>query len=335
MNEGKVRHGCISAWLLYAIIVNLGYAIFYSVSIFGTHEGLESLGCGLLSILAIGNILGAILLMRWNKYGFYLYLINSVLATLVNILVMELEPTVWIPGIISVLFWWGVLQIQKDGVSAWKLMCSGWDYQHTRHLYQLFGVIFAILLVLTIVAYPAKQDEIDYDYDDFSSYEDLEQPVDSVAVEDEVEWQTFSDSESYCSIEVPDDFRQSTENADQLLTLMCTDYDPFVIVVTETVKSLNSVGINSIKEYANVVVKMQRNADGASDFYKISECPYGDGSYLVVFELSLDGDKFRYNILTTKTKSNFYYCIVACLEKYAERLQPTMDHILNSFEIYR
>lgn len=330
MNEGKERHGCVNAWLWIVIISNLGLGIYYATMMFSAYTNTMSLGFGLLSILATLNVLGAILLMRWNKCGFYLFVVSSVLAALVNIGVLSLEPVVLLSGLFAILIWWGILQIKKDGISAWSLLEDGWDYKHCRHLYQLFGIIIGILLILTIVAYTGSHEG--NPYEGILPSDDSELIVDSVAVEDEIVWQTFSDSNNMCSIEAPNDFHTAELNTDQILGIMCTDYDPAALVISETASSLKGAGISSTKDYANVLVKMNRNVEGATGFNKISEEAYGENSYLIVYSMSIDGTQFRYSLLTSRTKANFYYCQVYCLEEYAEKLQPTISHMLSSFK---
>jgi len=330
MNEAKERHGCVNAWLWIVIISNLGLGIYYATMMFSAYTNTMSLGFGLLSILATLNVLGAILLMRWNKYGFYLFVVSSVLAALVNIGVLSLEPVVLLSGLFAILIWWGILQIKKDGVSAWSLLEDGWDYKHCRHLYQLFGFIIGILLILTIVAYTGNHEG--NPYEDILPSDDSELIVDSVAVDDDIVWQTFSDNNNMCSIEAPNDFHTAELNADQILGIMCTDYDPAALVISETASSLKGAGISNTKDYANVLVKMNRNVEGATGFNKISEETYGENSYLIVYSMSIDGTQFRYSLLTSRTKANFYYCQVYCLEEYAEKLQPTISHMLSSFK---
>ena len=243
---------------------------------------------------------------------------------------LSLEPVVLLSGLFAILIWWGILQIKKDGVSAWSLLEDGWDYKHCRHLYQLFGFIIGILLILTIVAYTGNHEG--NPYEDILPSDDSELIVDSVAVDDDIVWQTFSDNNNMCSIEAPNDFHTAELNADQILGIMCTDYDPAALVISETASSLKGAGISNTKDYANVLVKMNRNVEGATGFNKISEETYGENSYLIVYSMSIDGTQFRYSLLTSRTKANFYYCQVYCLEEYAEKLQPTISHMLSSFK---
>ena len=53
---------------------------------------------------------------------------------------------------------------------------------------------------------------------------------------------------------------------------------------------------------------------------------------LIVYDMDIDGTKFRYNLLTTRTSSNFYYCMVYNLSEYSDKLNDTVEHMLNSFE---
>ena len=185
-------------------------------------------------------------------------------------------------------------------------------------------------MILTVVAYAGNHEG--NPYEGLLPSDDSKLVAEPVAVEDEIVWQTFSDSNNMCSIEAPNDFHTAELNPNQILGIMCTDYDPAALVISETVSSLKGAGISNTKDYANVLVKMNRNVEGATGFNKISEEAYGENSYLIVYNMSVDGTQFRYSLLTSKTKANFYSCQVYCLEEYAEKLQPTISHMLSSFK---
>lgn len=328
MNETKQRHGCVNAWLWLVIAVNLAFCGYYAFQMFSVWSNTLVWGFGLLSILALGIVLGAILLMRWNKCGFYLFIACSITTAIVNVCILDLGAASGIQGPVAILIWWGILHIKKDGVPAWKLMNGGWDYKHCRHLYQLFGIIAGGLLVATIAASTTNSNKGGVSDDEY------EEVIDTVAVNEveEITWKRFSDDGKYCSIEAPNDFRKATISEDQILGLICSDYDPAVFVLKESSRDVKTAGINSPKEYADVLVKMNRNVDGATNFRKISEKEYSANSYLIVYDMDIDGTKFRYNLLTTRTSSNFYYCMVYCLSEYSDKLKHTVDHMLDSFE---
>lgn len=151
-NNLKQRNGCITAWLWLVIIANLLTTVFYVATMFEANTSGIAIGFGICAILCIVNVLGAILLMRWNKTGFYIFVVSSIINALTNILVLNVSSVVAISCIIAIIIWWAILQAKKDGVSTWEQLDTGWDYKHCRHLYQLFAVIGVILCVLTLTA---------------------------------------------------------------------------------------------------------------------------------------------------------------------------------------
>lgn len=127
--------------------------IFYAVSMFNINSGEMALGFGLCSIFGVVNVLSAILLLRWNKIGFYMMVVSSIMAIIVNICVLKMEPVAMVGSLFAIVIWWAILQMKKDGVSAWSQLQSGWDGKHCRHLYQLFAAIGVILFILTLIAF--------------------------------------------------------------------------------------------------------------------------------------------------------------------------------------
>lgn len=189
MNDLKQRHGCVTFWLWLITLMNLGMALYYSVLMFEANAS-KILGFGLLSFLCVVNVLGGILLMRWNKLGFYMLLVTSIVAVMVNVGLFGLPSTTILSSLFAVLIWWAILQIRKNGVSAWKQMNGGWDYKHCRHLYQVFVGIIVFVFILTIIAVSSKHEGnpnekiIDDNYN-----VELEDTVgESVLANDSVEW---------------------------------------------------------------------------------------------------------------------------------------------------
>lgn len=332
MNSLKQRHGCVTSWIWLVILVNLGYAVFYSAFMFDAYSSDMSLGFGVLSIMGILNVLGAILLMRWNKLGFYLFLINSLLIVFINVGLLGMQPVTAISSIFAILVWWGILQVRKNGISAWKQMASGWDYKHCRHLYQFFGCIIGVVFILTCIAYSGIHNSNSDDDTDYVSQKDSVAEDEILPVEDKIEWEVFTDDSNVCEVEAPSDFRKTKFNEDQILSLICTDYDPAIAIIQEPVASLKKIGVTSVEEYAKLILKLMKNTEGVSEVRKIKEGPYGNTSYLIEFEMTIDGNKFNYNVLSTKTTKYFYYCQVFCLDTYTEKLQKQISRVLSSFK---
>jgi len=168
--------------------MNLGMTVFYAVAMFGAYSTEMALGLGICSIFGIVNVLGALLLMRWNKTGFYLFLISSLICGVVNLCVLKMEPATAVGPVFAIIIWWAVLQAKKDGVSAWSQLETGWDYKHCRHIYQVASITGLILFVLTMVAVGMDHNNPYEDIlsdDDAIAVVDDEEEVEAVAVEEE------------------------------------------------------------------------------------------------------------------------------------------------------
>lgn len=188
--ELKERNGCISFWLWIAIVANIGMSIFYAVTMFSSYSKEMALGLGICSILGAVNVLSAILLLRWNKIGFYMMMASSIMTIVVNLCVLKTEPIAAIGSLIAILIWWAILQMKKKGVSAWSQLRSGWDVKHCRHLYQLFAGVGGVLFLLTLIAFGQEHSNPFKDImvkDDT----DIEAVVDTVSV-DSVEIDTIA-----------------------------------------------------------------------------------------------------------------------------------------------
>lgn len=329
-NELKQRNGCISFWLWVAIIVNIAMVVYYAVTMFSAYSSEGALGLGLCSIFGVVNVLSAILLLRWNKIGFYMMVVSSIMAIIVNICVLKMEPVAMIGSLFAIVIWWAILQMKKDGVSAWSQLQSGWDGKHCRHLYQMFGAIGVVLFILTMIAF-GNAGSSDDDLDDLVVVADDEEMTEEGVVE-VLSWKTFESKNGECSIEAPDDMRKSPTSDEQILMLMCTDYDPVCIVVKEPISDVESIGINNTEEYADVLMKSIQKSDDASGIKKISARDFGAGSYLITYDASVEGTTFRYYLLAAKGKRYYYNCTVFCMKEYDSKLQSTINMMLESFK---
>ena len=154
------RHGCVTTWLWMVIISNLIYSIYYIVLMFSASDYPLITSLGLTSITAILNVLGSILLMKWNKYGFYIFVVSSLLYILTDFAILHINSFTFVSSSFAIIILWSVLQIRKEGVSVWSLLKDGWNYNSNRNLYQIFGTIIGIIIILTIIAYINYHEEI-------------------------------------------------------------------------------------------------------------------------------------------------------------------------------
>ena len=330
MENLKERHGCVSAWLWIVIVVNLCFCVYYFMTMLDS-ESSQSLGYGFLSSLSVFLVLGAILLMRWSRCGFYLMVGTSLLTLIVNHFLLEIEVGYSIPGILGILFWWVILQIRKNGVSAWKLMDTTWDYKHCRHLYQVFLVIALLIVFVSVFHSSNGGTVVDNQSKSHASIGSASNEI-SEESENNIEWTQFLADDKSCKIEAPADFRKAKLNDDQLFALICTDYDPAFVAFSEPLKNLTAVGVNNCKQYAQVVVKNNYNVPGAEKYKKIAEKQLSNGAYVICYDLTIDGTAFRYNLVAIKSKTAYYYGLIYCLKEYAGKVEPVMTHMVNSFQ---
>ena len=330
MENLKERHGCVSAWLWMVIVVNLCFCVYYFMTMLDS-ESSQSLGYGFLSSLSVFLVLGAILLMRWSRCGFYLMVGTSLLTLIVNHFLLEIEVGYSIPGILGILFLWVILQIRKNGVSAWKLMDTTWDYKHCRHLYQVFLATVLLIVFVSVFHSFNEGSVVDNQPKSHASIGSASKEI-SEESENNIEWNQFLADDKSCKIEAPADFRKAKLNENQLFALICTDYDPAFVAFSESLKNATAVGVYTSKQYAQVVVKNNCNAPGAEKYKKIAERQLSNGGYVICYDLTIDGTAFRYNLVAIKSKTAFYYGLIYCLEEYAGKVEPIMSHMVNSFQ---
>lgn len=123
-NDLKQRHGCVTFWLWLVLIVNAGFTLQYLVMLVDADPQLPVLAVSLLALLGACNVYAALLLLRWNKMGFYLFICSSLAALVVNVTMLDLHPVQSATSLFGIAIWWGVLQIRRGGVSAWSQMES-------------------------------------------------------------------------------------------------------------------------------------------------------------------------------------------------------------------
>src|ERR1700727_2872164 len=90
-DNGKKRHGCATAWLVLLIIANSLAALLYLFAGDFINKSLpkpiSTSTLILLTIIGIGNVFFAILLLRWSKSGFWGFVMSAIAALIVNLMV--------------------------------------------------------------------------------------------------------------------------------------------------------------------------------------------------------------------------------------------------------
>ena len=120
-NQLKKRHGFITFWLTLIII---GNSIMILINIFAPNLIVKSLHYPsqlimiLYTLVAIINIVNAIMILKWKKWAFYSCIFTALVGALLNSYVGSTAFASLI-GLISIPFLYGILQLTKDNISAW------------------------------------------------------------------------------------------------------------------------------------------------------------------------------------------------------------------------
>ncbi len=120
----KQRHGCVTAYLVFMIVINSLIALAY---LFANQFVLEETAGSspamiyALGIIGIANVVFAVMLWKWKKIGFFGFIGTSLAAAALNIM-MGVEISQIIMGLVGIAILYAILQIKQDGRSAWENM---------------------------------------------------------------------------------------------------------------------------------------------------------------------------------------------------------------------
>lgn len=115
----KERHGCVTAYLIFMIVVNSIVSLIYFVSFFiGRFDSPIIIIAAIMGLL---NVYFATQLMQWKKAGYYGFFLTVAVSFVLSFSIGGGTPTA-IGGLIGIGVLYAVLQIKKDGVSAWENM---------------------------------------------------------------------------------------------------------------------------------------------------------------------------------------------------------------------
>lgn len=107
------RHGCLLAWLILMIVTNAFAAVATPFSLMALRQNggnVGGLNIALVVVCCTANIIFAVALLRWRKWGFYGFFVTSILA-LANNLMIGLGIGVSLIGLLGIVVLYFVLQI--------------------------------------------------------------------------------------------------------------------------------------------------------------------------------------------------------------------------------
>lgn len=116
MPAQKQRHGCLTAFLIVMIVLNSITALAYLVGSQAIQQALPGIPAWaliVLGVVAVFNLVCAIALFNWKKWGFWGFIISSIVTLVIN-LNIGLGVAQSLSGLIGVAVLYGVLQIGKE-----------------------------------------------------------------------------------------------------------------------------------------------------------------------------------------------------------------------------
>jgi hypothetical protein len=120
--DRKERHGCVTAWLIFMIVTNsfvvISYLFLRTLIQKNSPDPVPAWAFITLGVMGIANIIFAVALLRWKKWGFIGFVLTSIIAAGIN---LRVGTTViqTLLGLAGVFILYGILRISKDGVSTW------------------------------------------------------------------------------------------------------------------------------------------------------------------------------------------------------------------------
>ncbi|MEO8396929.1 MAG: hypothetical protein ABI700_28295 [Chloroflexota bacterium] len=86
--QSQERGGCLTAWIIVALIANALLAFYYLTSSAALQQVYPTISPAIFLLLAavgVVNVISAIGLWTWHKWGFYLFAATSVVTLVINI----------------------------------------------------------------------------------------------------------------------------------------------------------------------------------------------------------------------------------------------------------
>jgi hypothetical protein len=113
------RHGCLTTYLVFLIIVNSAMALMYLfASEWLRRNGAETPDWAfwVLATAGVVNVISAVALLRWKRWGFWLFVASAVVGVAVNVSIGL--PQGIFGAVLGIALLYGVLHIGKER-KAW------------------------------------------------------------------------------------------------------------------------------------------------------------------------------------------------------------------------
>lgn len=112
----KQRHGCLTAYLVFVIIMNSVVTLYYLLGSEVIRQSMPTLPSWIIPVMivvGVVNLVCAIALLRWKKWGFWGLVGTAVVATFFN-MSAGFGLASGVAALVSIAMLYGVLQIGKE-----------------------------------------------------------------------------------------------------------------------------------------------------------------------------------------------------------------------------
>ena len=112
----KRRHGCLTAWLVVMILANSASFLLYLLAQDMIREQLPQIPDWAFPVLIVGslfNLICALALFRWKKWGFWGVCVSSIIVFVIN-LELGLGVAQSVFGLVGIALLYAVLHIGKE-----------------------------------------------------------------------------------------------------------------------------------------------------------------------------------------------------------------------------
>ena len=120
MTDGAQRHGCLTATLVFMFIANSAVTLLYTIGSDQVKRGLPDdaeWAIPVLAIMGVFNLVCAVALWKWKKWGFYGFAASAFIALIIN-LSIGLSPANAFMGLLGIPLLYWVLNMGK-AEKAW------------------------------------------------------------------------------------------------------------------------------------------------------------------------------------------------------------------------
>jgi serine/threonine protein kinase len=141
--EMRQRNKFTSFWIWLMIILNGLVACILTANVL--ISGFEDISITISSFAAIANLLSAIMLWKWLKPGYWLFVASSLVTSICLMIDDSENGIILIPALAGLGILYGILNLKRNNISCWGLMDNSFQWKKNKTLYWIFIIVSALL----------------------------------------------------------------------------------------------------------------------------------------------------------------------------------------------